>query len=331
MKKKNNYFLGGLLIVIGAFVLAFNLDILDFNYTFTKIASFWPVLLIIAGVAVLLDENKSVSNPVTALLIALSIPLAIYSMVHKGVDKIKNNFQEDIELNWDNENSYDDSDNYDDESKGNHKRVEQDFTIPIGANIEEATLDFGGGAAEFFLETTDNSLFEAKTKLSSGSYKLSESQSGSEHDIDFELKGNNGKSFNFSDNDHNQVFLKLNPKPIWDIEMGIGAGDLGFDLSPFKVRTLEVKTGAASLNLKLGDKIDNMEVQVKSGMAKVELEVPESVGCQIKMEGALNDNTFKGFKKVDDDLWESDNYRTAKKKIEIEFASGFSSVSVKRY
>ena len=330
MKKKNNYFLGGLLIILGAFVLAYNLNLLDFNYTFTKIASFWPVLLIVAGLAVLLDDNKSVSNPVTALLIALTIPLAIYSLVHSGVDKLKNNFQEDVGFNWDS-GDYNEDQYHGDGKNANKNRVEQDFTIPIGGDIEEAKLDFGGGAAEFFLETTDNSLFEAKTLLSSGSYKLSESNNGTAHDIEFELKGNNGKNFNFSDNDHNQVFLKLNTKPIWDLEMGIGAGDLGFDLSPFKVKKLEVKTGAASLNLKLGDKVDDMEVQVKSGMAKVELEVPESVGCQIKMDGALNDRSFDGFKKVNDNTWESDNFKTASKHIEIEFASGLSSVGVKRY
>ena len=334
MRKRNNIFPGALLVVIGVIILGFNYDLLNFDYSLRQIAAFWPVLLILAGLAVLFNERRSFYNPATALLVAFAIPLAIYNFASDGVDEIRSNIKRDFHFDFDDED-WEEKWNEDTEDETGAVRVgdriEQDFEVPMSDAVEKVRLKVGGGAAEFHLSEAGSGVFEAKTLLNSGTYKLSDDLDDTMQDIDFEMKGHN-RNFRFSDDDtHNEVFLKLNKKPLWDIELGIGAGDLQFDLSDYKVDRLEIKTGAAAVDVKLGDLLEKSKVSVESGVAKVSLSVPESVGCEIEMDGALNSKDFEGFDKMDGSVYRTANFSEAEKKIYIKVSSGLSSVKVTRY
>ncbi|MFT4734951.1 MAG: putative DNA binding CopG/RHH family protein [Arcticibacterium sp.] len=335
MRNNSNVFLGAILVAVGAFFLAFNYDLFDFEYSFRTIAKFWPILLILAGVAVLLHEKKSFYNPTTALLVAFAIPLGIYSAASDGVDEISGEFKDNFHLDWDQDEDWDDSDrkgyNEGSDAVKKGKRTEQKFSVPMTNGLEEASLSFGGGAAEFHLKKSKNDLFEATTLLNIGNYRLSDELTNNRHEIDFEMKSRQNKNFNFSDNDHNEIFLELSTKPIWSIDMSIGAGDLDFDLSGFKVKNLDIHTGAASVDVKLGDKLKKVSVQVESGVAKVEISVPENVGCEIEMDGALNSKDFDNFQKKDNSTWRTADFTKADKKIYIKISSALTAVSVNRY
>ena len=130
---------------------------------------------------------------------------------------------------------------------------------------------------------------------------------------------------------NNNVLLKLSTSPIWNIEMGIGAGELDFDFSNYKVKKLEIETGAASIDIKLGDKQDKVDIDIESGVASVKIKVPESVGCEIKMDGALNSKDFDNFEKIKDGVWQTKGFDKATKKICLNVDSGLSSLKVDRY
>lgn len=325
MKKQNNLFLGGLLVAFGSLFLAYNYNLFDFDYSFRQIARFWPVLLILAGVAVLLNERRSIYNPVTALMVAFAIPLGIYSFASSGVDRIKTEFNDELNLNFDDEDWKDDL-----KEEFGKEHVEQDFSVPLENEVTEAKLKISGGAGEFDLKKSDGNLFEAKTSLDFGSYKMSEERIGNTHDIEFEMKGKKG-NFNMGEHNKNEVMLGLSTKPIWDIELGIGAGELDFDLSDFSVKNLDIKTGAADIDVKLGALNSKTDVKVESGVASVSLEIPESVGCEIHMDGALNSKDFDGFDSVGNKTYRTANFDQSSKKIFIDVSSGLSSVAVKRY
>ena len=268
MKKQNNLFLGGLLVAFGSLFLAYNYDLFDFDYSFRQIARFWPVLLILGGIAVLLNERRSIYNPVTALMVAFAIPLGIYSFASSGVEKIKTELNDELNFDFEQE---DWKDELKDEFGQEH--IEQDFSIPLELEVTEAKLKISGGAGEFDLKKSEEFLFEAKTSLDFGGYKMSEEKTGNSHDIEFEMKGKKG-NFNMGEHKKNEVILGLSTKPVWDIELGIGAGELDFDLSDFNVKNLDIKTGAADIDVKLGELNQNTEVKVESGVASVSLEIP---------------------------------------------------------
>ena len=329
MENKTNIFWGAVLIVIGFLFLGTNLDWFDLDWSFRKIAQFWPIMLILAGVAAFFNPKKSVYNATSALLIAFAIPFGIFTCVDDGVQDIKDEISDSINV--------DDFDDDDDKSASADTtagdRNKQYFAVDMTADVKEATLNLKGGAAEFDLEESKTKLFEATTLLQFKSgFTLEEANIAGVKTIDFGMKDSNGKDFNFNNGDFdNDILLKLSTAPLWTIDMGIGAGEVDFDLSAYKVKKLNIETGAASIDVKLGDKQDKSEVSVESGVASVKLKVPESVGCQIAMDGALNAKDFDDFEKIRDGLWQTKGYESAAKKITLRVNSGLSSLKVERY
>jgi len=327
MERKSNIFWGAILIVLGFLFLGTNLDWFELNWTFRKIAQFWPIMLILAGVAAFFSHKKSIYNATTALLIAFAIPLGIFTCVDDGVKEIKDEISDGINIDID---DFDDDDSSkSDTTKGN--RNKQYFAVEMTPEVKEATLRLGGGAAEFDLEESPNRLFEATTFLNfKNGYTLEEETNTENKVINFSMKN---KDFNFGEEYkiNNNVLLKLSTSPIWNIEMGIGAGELDFDFSNYKVKKLEIETGAASIDIKLGDKQDKVDIDIESGVASVKIKVPESVGCEIKMDGALNARDFDNFEKIKDGVWQTKGFDKATKKIYLNVDSGLSSLKVDRY
>ena len=328
-----NIFWGVLLVIIGFLFLADNLNWVDFDISLRAVARFWPLLFILAGVSALISERRTAITPI---MIAIAIPLALFHFVddkfHRVSDEFGNNWNFDDDDDDDNGNNKNDHDRY-----SNADAIKQDYTVDNADDIKEATLNLKGGAAKFDLGQADTKLFVANTELSHGNYSLTEDKKDGIKTIDFEMKNKKGSdndfNLHFGDGDHdmsNKVHLKLNPKVAWNFDMGIGAGDLEFDLSPFIVKNLNLETGAAAIDLKLGDKADMTDVKVKSGVASVEIRVPQGVGCQIKSDGALSSTDFQGFDKVNG-YYQTAGFDKATKKIMIHAESGLSSLKVSRY
>ncbi|CAH0995372.1 hypothetical protein EMA8858_01493 [Emticicia aquatica] len=335
MERKSNIFWGAVLIVVGFLFLGTNLDWFELNWSFRKIAEFWPIMLILAGVAAFLNHKKSIYNATSALLIAFAIPLGIFTCVDDGVRDFKDDLSDGINIDIDDFDDDDDDDSSNSDTITND-RNKQYFAVEMTPDIKEATLNLKGGAAEFDLEESKNRLFEATTFLQfKGGYTLEEEKKDGGKVIDFGMKDGKGKNFHFNfdedNNMDNDVLLKLSTAPVWTIDMGIGAGEVDFDLSNYKVKKLNIETGAASIDIKLGDKQDNTAVDINSGVASVKIKVPESVGCEIKMDGALNAKDFDDFEKVGNGVWQTKGFNTATKKITLNVDSGLSSLKVDRY
>ncbi|PLK42906.1 LiaI-LiaF-like domain-containing protein [Emticicia sp. TH156] len=332
-RKSSNIFLGAILIVIGILFLGTNLDWFELNWSFRQIARFWPLMLILAGVFAFLNRSRTAFNAASALLIAFAIPLGIFTCVDDGVSNFKDEFDNDWHVTIDD----DDDDNYNaDSDSSSNDGYKNDYSVPMGTDVMEAKLKLAGGAAEFDLEETTSNLFEAKTNLSyKTGYTLTEEVNNGIKTVEFEQKGKKGKGFNLNfdsdKNSNNTVLIKLNKAPVWDIEMGIGAGELDFDFSDYKVKRLDLNTGATDIDVKLGDKVDNVEVDINSGVTSVKISVPEGVGCELHMDGALNSKKLDGFEKVKSGLWRTPGYESTSKKIKIDADAGLSSIKINRY
>jgi hypothetical protein len=332
MKNRSSVFFGALLVAFGFFLLAFNYDLI--NFSFREIAKFWPALLLIGGLAVIVHPKKAFFNTVTALCIAFTIPLAIYSSATDGIDHVTNKIDNDFNFDYDSDEDEDfDFGKEEKTPKSGENIIEQEYSLPMNAAVERARLDFGGGAAEFHLSETTVNIFEAKTSLTAGTYSLSDQIKGDLHDIEFNMKSKNQNNRFKIDDDfdlQNDVYLKLNTKPIWEIDIKLGAGDLKFDMTKYKIEELTIETGAASVDLKLGANQENMKIDVSSGVASIRLTIPESVGCRIKMNGIFNSKDFEGFTK-EGDYYVTSNYKTSTKKIEVKMSSAMSSLEINRY
>ena len=70
---------------------------------------------------------------------------------------------------------------------------------------------------------------------------------------------------------------------------------------------------------------------VDAGASSITVLIPQGVGCSLSVDAALSSKRFPGFTKNEDGLYETDNYRTADRRIEITIDVGVSSLKVERY
>ncbi len=327
---KNNVIFGIVLVLLGLFALGLVNDWLSFDVTMRQVAKFWPLLIVLAGVAVILHEKRTVFNSTSVLLIILAIPFAVYNCTSNVAHEFKKELHDGFDINI----SEDDNDFTFEEGLDNDtastSSVGQTFIIEKKPEVTHGKLKISGGASEFLLGESDaKSIFSADTKNSKIPFKVSENVSGNEHDIDFKMKDDNVKIKGSPLKNKVRVFL--NPEAIWDIKMELGAGQVIYDLSKFKVEKLKIESGVANVNIKLGDLLDESTVNVESGVAKYKIQVPENVGCEIKMDGAFNSKNFSGFERVKSGLYRSEGFDKAKKKIYLNFENAITSITVDRY
>lgn len=300
--KVSRIFAGLLIIVLGLSLFLSNFDVLSLDWHF--IFRLWPLLLVFAGISVLVSNPKlkAVLYAVTAILVLVWV----FSVASVGWG----NFREIFHNHG---------------SPVHHQEFSQDFE----KGVRRAVLSLSSGAGSVYLNDTTDKLFEANTESNIGDYSLNADKDGSTERLDLAFEGkDNHWSWGGS---KNKVSLKLNPNINWKLNMDVGACSADFDLSQFAITSMDIKAGASSLKIKLGDKSDTTNVNLNTGVSSATIYVPQSSGCQIRDEAKLSSKSFPDFAKTGDNLYETSNFENANKKILIEVEAGVSSIKIRRY
>lgn len=302
---------GIVLLFIGGVLLLENFHVIDFYWR--SIWRFWPIFLIIAGVNILFNKNKSqVGGIISIVVLVITLSLLFY----------KGQVRPEGRERWI-------GDRISDEINSEEKYEELNFTEPYSGNPAKRTiLNISGGGTSFDLNGETDSLITANVQKKSGNFSLQNESTDSVNTLTFKMKGKS--SWSMGDGSNN-VHLKLNKNPEWEINMSMGAGEVNFDLSDYKVRTFNFDGGAAALDIKLGDLLPVSDVHIKTGVADVKVNIPEGVGCRIKTKTGLSARDFEGFTKLKDGTYETPGYAASTKKIFINFDGGLSNFEVKRY
>ncbi|WP_428327352.1 LiaI-LiaF-like domain-containing protein [Mucilaginibacter sp.] len=331
---KNDKLIPGIILVaIGAAILLANYGYLHFQWY--NIFRLWPIILVIAGVNLVFAHNKSHwATILKASVLVIGLGLLFFGNFGNKYNFWPGshfNFNHNNNNNDDNSFTFDDDNdnNSDDNDKGDVKTSGSGvFNQVFDASTKYARLNISGGGVSYNLADTTNQLFNAVTKDSQSRYSFSNSKDDSVSVVDFKMK--NKRGFNF-DSDKNQVDFRLNPNPIWDINVETGATSLDFDLSKFKVQHLKLHGGAASFNVKLGTPLSLTDVDISTGVSSVEISIPENAACSIETNSGLSDNHYDGFSKTSDNNYETPGFATAKNKIHIHISGGLSDFKVSRY
>jgi Domain of unknown function (DUF5668) len=319
-------FTGGILILLG--ILFLGKEWGWFHINWHEISRLWPLLLIYLGLIALLGKSNSSATVITIVLLCIAIPTVLVRSCQERVGTAfnKNGIDFDMDDDDDHDHNHDHNDDDDDTSfKGSNQKLNS----PMSADIKSASFNFSGGAAEFIIAGTSKDLVEADANLDFGNISLKKTGDSTNPTVDFALRGKKN-NINIGDDNDNKINLKLNPAVLWDMNFEFGAGKADFDLSEYKVKTLSIKTGLTKTDVKLGDKVDNLDVKIESGLTEIEFKVPESVGCRIDIDGGLNDKDFDGFIQKNGH-WETPNYDKSTKKISLNFNGGLQSLKVRRY
>ncbi|TKB98743.1 LiaI-LiaF-like domain-containing protein [Pedobacter cryophilus] len=315
--KTDKIFWGILLVFIGGIFLLENFGVIDFSWHYAW--RFWPVILILIGVNILFSRSNSKVGLLATTLITI---MALGVITYMGLQKRENTSR----WNW----SYsDDNDEFDNDSL-NNTEISSTYIEDYDPKFKTAKLNIRGGASAFELRAGTDKLFEANLNQTKSRYYLKKTETDSSAVLDFNSKNKKG-NYSFKNEEFDDVVMMLNTQPLWDVSLFFGAGKADFDLSNHKVKSIYLKGGAAEFNVKVGDLYNNVNLTAETGVAEVKIEVPESMGCQIKTSTGLSSKDFDGFVKKADGTYETSNYRSAAKKINIVLKGGLSDFNVNRY
>ncbi len=300
-------FWGLLLVMIGVLFILKNTGVLFFSWH--TMWQLWPVILILWGISLI-----PVKDWIKLVLSLLTVLVTFFAMQHYGPkDKHNWNFE------WNDRNNNDDE-----ESVTTYNKVmSEDFD----SLTKFANLKLNIGVGNFKIKDTTNLLIEVKHDNDNANYSMTAKTEDSLSIIDLSLeKGefNNG-------NIRNNVVMKLNPNPIWDLDLNVGAAEVDFDLSGFKTRNLKIQGGASDIELKLGAALPLTEVKLEAGAASITIRVPESAGCEIISNTFMASKDFSGFTKIGKQQYQTPNFATSTNKIKIDLQAGVASVNVERY
>lgn len=297
-------FWGIIFLVLGGLVLLHNLNILDVDWYI--VWKCWPVLLIFWGISMLIKKEGARWYTVAFIIFIVLMLVAAVA----AFEWLNGNIDDRWDFKW-------------------SEATDQTFTEPYENTIERASFTLESGAGKFYIDGTTDQLIDASTQLNFGRYAFNHSRSSDAASVSLSLKGRS-RGWNFG-RMRNRADIKLNPQPVWDIDLSVGASGIDFDLTPYKVSRMRVDAGAASLKVKLGDRSDETRVRVHAGASTLRIEVPLSVGCEVRTNTALSGKSLHGFDKTSRGNYQTENFDTAPKKIYIEVDAGVSSIRVERY
>ncbi len=338
-----NYITAGILILLGLLFLGKEFNLFDFHWS--DIARFWPVLLILIGLNIVFG-GRSNGNSVILILCLLAIPFGLVHSCHNNWNRHGNNW------NWNDRNEDNDNDDNDDDDAKNDAKNDDDDNNDDGDNnkisksqnfleemdptIKGGQLSLEGGIAGIEIEGTTTKLFEADTKSTFSDFSVSKTINNGIANVNFSMNKNNGNKEHIDiDSDNfdgkNEAKIKLNPNIEWSMDYRFGVAGAKLDLTPFNVKKLDIKTGVSGVELKIGDKSNDMLIDIDAGIAGINIKVPYSVGVRIKTDTFLSGNNFEGFTKDDAGYYISPDYNKSTKKIAINFKGAFAGFEVKRY
>lgn len=312
---------GVLLLFIGGVLLLDNFNVIEFYWR--NVWDFWPVFLIIIGINILFNRNNSQTGNIISLGVLV---VTLCFLFVKGQER-----PEYSKWWWSSRNGHhiemDDDNDYSDTI------TKQSFFEPLvaGDTAKRNILEISGGGTSFNLKGKTDSLFVADVERKNSRFVLIKEKGDETNTLTFKLQDKRNRNRWSIGDGSNDVDLRLNVLPVWEMNLKLGAGQIDFDLTDYKVRTFNFDGGAAELDVKLGSLLPITDVNVKTGVADVKISIPEGSGCRIKTKTGLSTKDFTGFTKISEGVYETPNYQSSTKKIFINLDGGLSSFEVNRY
>ena len=303
-KEKDNGLISGIiLITIG--IIALMVTFFDLQIVWSELAKFWPVFMIIFGISIL-PLNKLLKSLGVIILILISCVL-YYNNVNGRTSSLESfNYEmidEDVDV--------------------------QEFSESFKSDVKTADVEIEYGAGTLFLSSPVEYLVKA---TNASNYIVQDFSVIYEKDkAEIKFEGGNNVNMNGKDFKSNNFNIALNKNPIYDFEVNLGACNMNFDFSEYKVSEVDINGGACSIDIKLGDKYGDTDVMLVTGVSDIRIGVPENSGCRIECESVLSNKDFKGFVKKSSNIYETSNFMTASSHVKIKFEGAISDFEIYRY
>ena len=307
-KNKRDEGLVGGIILIAIGIIALLVTFFDVDIVWSELAKFWPVFIIIFGVS-LLPLNKVLKS--VSVIVIILISCLIYCNEVNGNENTSDEMTSEVLL---------------------EEEIEtQEFSAPFKDNITEASVEINYGAGVLYLNSPVEELVKARNMSDKISQNFYLEYEGSHAEILFDVEDDNYQVNNVDEVKSNRFDISLNEAPIYDFELNLGACEMNFDFSEYKVSDIEINSGASNIDIKLGELFDSTRIVISTGVSKIRIGIPNNSGCRVECESVLSLKDFDGFVKKSSNVYETSNYSSAENNIEIEFEGAMSEIKVYRY
>jgi len=299
--KSGQLFWGFLFLTIGVLFL---LDKNEFGlFIPDEITSYWPLLIILWGIAIIVKGTilKPIVSMISGVFSGLFLYGSIFGFSHHA------HSEEYLESEITTAFFYED-----------YRDSIESATLSLRTGASKITID---GITDKLISGSSSGMFNAfsfKTRYRENSAQVILRHSKDEIDL-------------FGDNDYRRMEFSLNPNPVWNIDLKVGAATLKMDLSEYKVAKFNIKTGATSTDLNIGNREETIKVNIKMGAASMKIHIPKESACQIKGDMVMVAKDLDGFEDIGKKRYQTENFNSAQNKIFINFDGGVSTLKVKRY
>ena len=294
-----------LLIAVGVLLLLNTLGVLPWSF-WQAIWRFWPLVLVLIGVELMLGRgNPWLSALLALLVVGVVVAFAFFAAV--------------VPWTW---------------SRGGPAAVvmQQEVQVPLeGAREATVTMRFGAGRLDVAALSADSAnLLEGSLQHQRGEegVRVSTERQGDRAAVVVEAR--DGAVFVVPGGSDEHWQLRLNPSLPLDLRFEGGAAEVDLDLRALRVRSLHVETGASSARIVLPEAAGRTVATIKAGMAQLRVDVPEGVAVRIDTGSGLSSVQVdeRRFPRQGN-TYVSPDYDTASNRVEISIDAGMASVTVR--
>jgi hypothetical protein len=305
--KAKNIIWGLVLVLIGTLFILKNLDVIYFSWH--SVWRLWPLILVLIGVTIL-PVKDAVKVVLTVIVLIIGALFLVYYP--------KN---DDRDGHW--------FFNHDRDLSESPKLMDIDQRIfeSYDTTIHLASLDFDAAAGDFRIDQASDELFEFEREGNLGRYTYSIKDLGEKREIRIELEEGHVIRGDFK----NRVSVKLNPNPLWDLKVDVGAANIDMDLSAFRVSKIDIDGGASSMNFTMGKLHDDCEMKINSGASSIYIRIPEEFACEVNTSTVLSSKDLPGFNKVSSGTYVTPDFTEKAKNFTINVEAAVSSLTIERY
>lgn len=308
--KTKNIIWGLLLVFIGTLFILKNFDVIYFNWH--GVFRLWPFLFVFIGISIL-----PVKSGIKIILAVIALAVAALILA----------FHPGHYYNWGSHWWFRSDRDRIEKWEDDYEVVDQSIIEPFDSSVTEAEFIFDAAAGTFTIDRSTDELFEFNRKGGFGKYHYSIQESGYSRLIKIDFEGGPVRRIKVT----NDVEIKLNPIPAWDLNIDVGAASMDLDLSDFIIREVNIDGGASSIDLRLGERSDYTEVDIESGASSITIDIPEDCACEVRTSTVLSSKSLPGFNKIGDGNYVTENFSGESQNILINIDAAISSLTIHRY
>jgi hypothetical protein len=299
--KSGHLFWGIFLIVLGGLILTNNY--LNLSIEFDWLLKFWPLILILIGLKIL-SKNKILDSSLL-ILSAILLALIVYSFLFENVTcRTIRHFRD-----WD--------------TKEKKETISQQY-IP---SIKKSELEVDFSLGDFSLQTDRSKLIEGEVIYSVGNYRFD----GEIFDTTakFKLTSSESKQIKvIGDKKVNKLSLQLSSQPQWDLYLKTNFVENDLNIKNLKLDYLNLESNFSKGEIRIIPLTDKSKATIDLNFSKLKIYIPDSIGVEIYIDKNLSSLNLSGFKEIEDDHYQSENFNNSNQKIQINLNSNFSKVEI---